>query len=51
MRITFDGELQQRVMRISERIDFTPDKTKEVSLQNCLPFWQVRVRHFFLYYI
>ncbi len=33
MRITFDGELQRHVTRISEQIDFTPNKTKEVSYQ------------------
>ncbi len=32
-RIAFDGELQRRVTRISERIDSTPNETKEVSLQ------------------
>ncbi len=32
-RIAFNGELQRRVTRISERINFTPNKTKEVSLQ------------------
>ncbi len=32
-RIAFDGKLQRRVTRISERIDFTPNETKEVSLQ------------------
>ncbi len=33
-RIAFDGEMQRRVTRISERIDFTPNETKEVSFQN-----------------
>ncbi len=36
-RIAFDGELRRRITRISERIDFTPNKTKEVSLQ--LDWW------------
>ncbi len=41
-RIAFDGELQRRVMRISERIDFTPNKTKEVSLQK-LGLWLSKI--------
>ncbi len=32
MSIVFDGELQRRITWISEQIDFTPNKTKEVSL-------------------
>ncbi len=31
--IAFDGKLQRRVTRFSERIDFTSNETKEVSLQ------------------
>ncbi len=33
MRTAFDGEPQQFVTRISEQIDFAPNKTKEVLLQ------------------
>ncbi len=39
-RIAFDGELQRRVKQINERTDFTPNKTKEVSLQN---YWTTNV--------
>ncbi len=34
--LAFDSKLQWCVMRISERIDFTPNKIKEVSLQKRL---------------
>ncbi len=33
-RIAFIGELQRRIMQIGEQDDFTPNKAKEVSLQN-----------------
>ncbi len=44
-KIAFHGELQWRVMQISERIDFTPNKTKEVSHQKWNKHFIICISH------